>query len=578
MQITGLQKALSIYLTGSLPKPEPACKYKGNNHLTDEELAEMEMTRAQWNDLHENSYTFKNPTLAQKADWNTLTGYLRNAELGVFDSLFSGIGAGLAKKIPFVHGLALALLTLCASLTSLITKLPFLSTNFSFSDFGGRLVRSPLRMLDSIFSSIGEKGSAFSAPSLVGGSIGLLTLGRVLHGKDDKSIEVPYATLGGSGVRAPIHHLESMLASKANELSSNNESLASFVATSATTLGLLLPKEITEKELPVETLEGLFSLIGPHFLDSLFTNIGNAFSPQINKPKNLALAALGFAAGLPILSSIPKLWNYKAPMPKLGGKLIRSISSAFDAVAFNAGNSVGKGILGIPLSLGFIGLTYITSVSSEGKKLFKNFKVPMNTIGSLVQRLPFDFVYSMISTVGTKLSKLIPAPLLVLIGPALSFKMSNQFKDVDAKYDDFKGLMIRNSVHLWEAMLASAAYRTGKMLTGEKDNNDSSGALLGEQWITDDGQIVKNMAVGKQIKQNKNKSILNIVLSAIGGVVFGLGAYFIGKMLLKNKSEPLKKEVSQAQVLKEEPRFKVTIEPKTIKIPKIFTREVAHAA
>lgn len=515
-----LQKALSLFLTGSLSSPETTNSSERSNTLADEELAEMEMTRTEWDNLTKNSFKFKDSTLAQQADWDTLTGYIRNAELSMFDSLFSGIGAGFAKSLSFISGLGLASLSIALSTFSTIKKTPYLSTNFSFSNFGGRLVRAKLRFLDSIFSSVGEKGASLKTPSLLAGLVSLLSLNRVMQGKDDKSIEMPYATIGGTLGRTAIHHMESMLASKANELSSEKPSLAAFLASTITTLGLLAPKEVKGKKVPVETLEGLLSLVGPHFLDSLFTNIGNIFSPIINKPKNLLLSIIGFSSSLPILASIPKFWNHKASVPELEGKLIRSAFGTLDTIAFNSGNSVGNSKAGIPTAFGFLGLTYLACVSKQGEKALKNFKIPMNTVGSLFQRLPFDFIYSLISTAGNRLSKLIPAPLLVLLGPSISFKLSEQFKGINAKYDNCKGLMIRNAVHLWETILASAAYRTGKMISGNKEDSNTSGSLLGERWITDDGQIVLNMAIGKQIKQEKEKNILPIVISALGGIAF----------------------------------------------------------
>lgn len=537
MKISPLQKALNFYMTGSLNPPREE-KFPGYNNLTNEELNEMEMTRDEWENINKKSYKFKNPTLTLSCDWNTVTGYFRGAGLGVLDSFFSGLGSRIARKIPFPSGLSLAGLLLSTSLFSNFKKLPFFSTSFSFTDFGGRISRSTLRVFDSIFSFIGEEGAKLKLPSFASGLLGLFSLERILKEKYNKDARIPYSTIGGTLGRTAIHHMESMLASKANDLSAGSESGAAFLAASLTTLGLLLPNEIKTKNIPVETFDGLASLLGPHFLDSLFTNIGNAFSPIVNKPKNLFLSAIGFVASLPFLSSIRKFWDYKAPMPEFGGKLIRSINSAFEAIFFNAGNAVGKSILGAPLALVFAAFTYITCISKQGNKIFKSFKVPMNTVGSIVQRLPFDFIYSMMTTVGARLSKLIPAPLIVLLGPVVSFKLGEMHKGISAKYDDFKGLMIRNSIHLWESILSSSGYRTGKMILSDESDIESTGALLGEGWITDDGQIVKNMAIGKQINTSHEKSITKILASTFAGIVFGIGAHFIGKSLLSKQVEP----------------------------------------
>ena len=436
------------------------------------------------------------------------------------------------------------------SLISTLKKLSLLSANFSFSDFGGRLTRAFLRMFDSVFSSIGEKGAALNIPSLIAGGLGLFSLGRVINEKDNKSVKIPYSTIGGTMGRTALHHLESMIASKANQLSNTDESLAAFTACALATAGTMLPKDIKNKKVPVETIEGLSSLLAPHFMDSLFANIGKSFSPIINNPKNLILGIFGYLASIPILSSIKGFWDKKAPIPEIGGKVTRSAFGVLDTISFNAGNYVGKTALGIPLSLAFGGLTYFSCISKNTSKHFKNLRIPLNTVGSMFQRLPFDFIYSMISTAGTTISKKIPAPILVLIGPVLSFKAGNLFKGINAKYDESKGLMVRNTVHLWETILSSAAYRTGKMICGEAENHDSTGTLLGDRWITDDGQIVMNMALGKQMEDAESKSPIKILLSALGGIGFGLGAVTLGKYLFKKDSLPPPKN-STLPVLKE---------------------------
>lgn len=400
-----------------------------------------------------------------------------------------------------------------------------MSLNFSFNDFGGRLIRSSLHLFDSIFSQIGEKGAKLKLPSLFAGGISLFGLGRVLTDTDNKKYTTPISTIGGTFGRTAIHHMESMLASKANEFSGECQSLSAFLATSGTTLGLLLPEKLKNQELPYQTIEGLFSLAGPHFLDSLFSNIGNAFSPALNKPKNLFLTAFGTAGFLPVLSKVSKLWNMDTPNKSLGGKLIRSIFKIPEVIAFNAGTFVGKSILGVPLSLAFVGLTSLTKF---------NFKFSLSKISGLSLRLPFDFLHSMISASGTTISKFIPAPLLVLFGPALTFKLSNVFKGTSAKYDEFKGSMLRSAAHLWESVLSSGAYKTGKMLGRMNENIESSGSLLADgRWITNDGQIVLSMANGKQIKQEKEKNIINILFSSIGGILFAAGVYLASKLFRK---------------------------------------------
>lgn len=516
------QKAISLFLTGSIPKQKLSIETKEFFCPTDEELTDMEMTRESWNHLQNNSIKFKDPTLSLGANWSTLSGYCRSSALSIFDSLFSGIGAGLSSKINFPMGFGLVSGSVLTSILSTVKNLPIISSNFAFDNYGGRLIRSALHIFDSAFSRIGEKGAQSQLPSIFAGLAGIFTLKRVVNNEHNESIKIPYGTIGGTIGRTAIHHAESMLGSKASQLSQNNPALGSFLATSTTTLGLLLPKDITEKNIPIETLEGLSSLVVPNFLDSLFSNIGNAFSPIFKK--NLILSSLALLSPIPILKLFPKIWNYKAPMSKLGGKLIRSAFNTFEAVSFNSGNSLGNSVLGIPLSIGFGLLTYLTCASKDFSNKFKNSKIPFDNVGSLFQRLPFGFLYSMTSAAGKKLSNFLPAPIVTLLGPALSFQIGERFKGIDAKYDEFKGLMIRNSTHFFESAMASAAYKTGRMLTGNNDDSHSSGSLFGERWITDDGQIVQNMAMAKQMDNEEEKNILNIILSALGGIAFAFGA------------------------------------------------------
>lgn len=550
-----LQKALSVYLTGSISQNrinEPENTYIP----TDEELSEWETTKEDWENLNQNSFQFNDPVLSQKADWDTLAGNIRNAELSIFDSLFSGLGTTIAEKLNFSSGLALAGASIFTSLISTVKKIPGLSTNFSFNDFGGRLIRSSLHLFDSIFSQIGEKGSKLKLPSLFAGGVSLLGLGRVLADKDNKKYTAPISTIGGTLGRTAIHHIESMLASKANDFSGKHQSLSAFLATSGTTLGLLLPSDLKNKELPYQTVEGLFSLASPHFLDSLFSNIGNAFSQVLHTPRNLFLTAFGTTGLLSVLPKVSTFWNTDAPNKSLGGKLIRSIFKVPEVIAFNAGTFVGKSILGIPLSLAFVGLTALTKF---------NFKLPLSKISGLSLRLPFDFINSMISASGTTISKFIPAPLLVLFGPALTFKLSNFFKGIDARYDESKGSMLRSAAHLWESVLSSGAYKTGKMLGGANEDSESSGSLLADgRWITNDGQIVLSMANGKQIKQKEEKDILKILISSVSGIVFALGAFFLGKQFIKGEksnekqNETINENVEQHIIHVETPRWDVS--------------------
>jgi len=533
------QNLLSLYLTGSANSSFVSKKEKTTEcPYSEEELAELEMTSQEWKDSQENCFKFKEQALCQEADWDTFSGYMRNSGLGTFDSLFSGIGSGFVSDLNFASGVKLAGLSLLTSFASQTKNIPLLSTNFSLFDFGGRLVRAPLHIFDSAFSLIGEKGSEINLPSILAGSVSLFGLSRVLTKNDSERFKLPNTTIGGTLGRTAVHHLESMLASKASQLSGQNQTGSAFLATSATTLGLLLPKGLKDTKLPYRTFEGLISQGSTHFLDSLFSGIGNSFSRLLNTPKNLFLGALSLSVGLTAIGSLSKIKNFRASYSQLGGRLIRSILHVPETFVFNAGNILGSSSLGMPLSLGFTGLTSFTCFTKSGESILKNFKVPIGTLGGQFQRLPFDFIHSTISASAMQLSKLIPAPLLVILGPALSFKLGEKIKNTNAKYTDLKGLMIRNTTHLWETILSNAAFKTGRMVTNNSEESSSSGSVLADgRWLTNEGQIVPTMAIGKQMKSSSEENnIKGVILGALGGIGFAFGASTLGKLFMKGNN------------------------------------------
>ena len=499
----------------------------------------MEMTLEEWNGSKENSFRFNNSLLNHNADWDSFPGYMRNSGLGTFDSFFSGIGSEFAKNTSFGTGISLAGASLFTAFTSQAKSIPFLSSSFSLFNFGGRLVRAPLHIFDSAFSVIGETGAGLTLPAILAGVGSAFGLSRVLSKNDSKDFKLPNTTIGGTLGRTSVHHLESMLASKASALFTESQATGAFLATSLTTFGLSTSKPVKETKLPFRTFEGLASQGGFHFLDSLFANIAKTITTISDSPLKVLLGGIALSAGLPFLSEIKGVKNFKASYSKFGGRLIRSTLHLPETLVYNAGNIVGKSILGLPLSLGFAGLTAFSSFSKQGKNLFKNFKIPIGTLGGQFKRVPFDFIYSVISGSALKLSRFIPAPLLLLIGPALSFQIGEKFKNVKASYTEVKGLMVRNTVHLWETLLSNAAYRTGKMVAGMKeDKHVSSGSVLSDgRWLTDEGQIVPSMAIGKQMNHDAPMSLTKTILGAIGGLGFGLVLSMLGKNLNQKTAE-----------------------------------------
>ncbi len=549
-----LQKALSFYLTGSLNEHHTASSRNSNNIevLTTQELDDCEMSQKEFLDSEINGFEFKDPTLNLKANLNTLTGQFRFAGMSVINSLFSGIGALIAKKLNLISGLGLAVVSFGASF---VKDVPFLSRKFSIFSLGANSIRGSLHILDSIFSRIGEEGAKYTLPSLLAGGASIFSAYRSINGKDNKSLSLPNDSISGILGRTSIHHLDSMLASKATEISTNHNELGAFLASSLSTAGLLVPKNLRTNKMQWDSMEGFVAQGGSKFLDSLFASIGHTFSSTFNSTKKIALGTLGVTAGLPILGSLLNSTNYQIPFGTLEGRVVKGILSLPETLAFNLGDSVGNSLLGIPLSLGFAGLTYFTCFSNKGKNLIKNFEVSSTSLGGELQRLPFlHFMNSIISASAMKLSNFIPAPLMVLVGPALSFQIGEKVKNIPAKFGDVKGLMLRNSVHLWDSILSRSAYKTATMLFGQSEDESYTGNVVSDGgstcWLTEDGRKVNSMAIGKQLNQGNESNLLNTVLAALGGIVFSAGAFMLGKHFLKQdtsieSTEEISKPVSK---------------------------------
>ncbi len=543
MQIS-LQKALSFYLTGSLKNHDPACRDVTCNvpTLTTQELDDCEMSQKDFLDSETNGFQFQDQTLNLKANLNTLTGQLRFAGMGVINSLFSGIGAFVAKKINLASGLVLAVTSFGASF---IKDVPFLSQKFSIFSLGSNSIRGSLHILDSIFSRVGEESAKYTLPSIIAGGASLFSAYRSINNKDNKSLSLPNDTISGILGRTSIHHLDSMLASKATDIFTKNNKLGSFLASSLSTAGLLIPKDLRTNKMQWDSLEGFVAQGGSKFIDSLFAGIGHACTSSLDSGKKIALGAVGVTAGLPILGSL--LNNYQIPFGTLEGRIIKGILNLPETIAFNLGDSTGNSLLGIPLSLGFAALTYFSCFSKRNKE------ISPTSLGGELQRLPFlHFMNAVISSSVMKLSKLIPAPLLTLVGPAISFQIGEKLKNIPAKFGDVKGLMLRNSVHIWDSILSRSAYKTTEMILGKDEDDSYSGNLITDGgstgWLTEDGRKVSSMAIGKQLNQESESNLKDIVLAGLGGIGFSLSAFALGKHLLKTKSQNVETEIIENKV------------------------------
>lgn len=513
-----LQKALTFYLTGTTDVKKVLPSETDLSIYSELELNDFETTRENFEAVRRESHKFKEKSLNLEADLNTTHGQFRMAGIGMVNSFFSGVGAKLGNIVGFKGGIGLAAGTL---LLSSMKNVKALTKKFELLSIGGGLIRGPLHVLDSMFSVVGEQGSKYNLPSILAGGVSLLTLGRRVVGAKDSSFRFSFDDIGGTLGRTAVHHVDSMLASKASKLSTSNQNASAFIATSIATAGTMLPSEMKTKEIGWETFESFVAQGGGHFVDSLFSNIGNAFTGAINTPFKAIIGLGGLAGGLPLIGNFLNSWNKKVQYGTVEGNILRSVFKAPESLVFNLGSLVGRSKFGVPLSLGVAGITGLIVSDKKARKSLSKLEIERSSASGLYQRLPFDFLYSLMSSSGASISKLIPAPLIALVGPAISFQLGEKVKGISSKYDDVQGLLTRHSVHLWESIMSSAAYRTGKMITGIGSGEEelSAGSVLSDgRWVDSEGRIIAGMALGKQSIECGEKNLLGMVTSGISGV------------------------------------------------------------
>ncbi|MBI2996717.1 MAG: hypothetical protein HYY52_08460 [Candidatus Melainabacteria bacterium] len=530
MRISNL---FSFYLTGSL-KQYSQSEQADTLLLSNQELDDCEMSKKEFEESETKGFKFQNSTLNLKANLNTVCGQFRFAGMGVINSLFSGVGAYFAKKINLGAGFSLAALSLLASF---IKDHPLLSTKFSIFSLGANSIRGSLHFIDSIFSRIGEEGAKYSLPSFLGGGLSIFCLGRAITNNETKSLSLPNDNISGILGRASIHHLDSMLASKTTDFALKNSEASSFFAGLTTSLGFLIPEKLRKHKMSWNNLDGFVAQGSTNILDSLFANIGNTFTSVFNSTGKVLLGSVAFMTSMPFIGKLFDLADYKIPFGTLEGRLVKSILSFPQTVAFNLGNLLGTSKLGIPFVTGLLGLTGFASFTNIGKKVLGNKKIATTLLDGEFKRIPFmHLIYSAVSASAMKLSDNIPAPLLVLFGPMLSFQIGEKFKNVSARFDEVNGLMLRSSIHLWDSLLARAANKTiGRILNSSEDISTSGNILSdssGTRWLTDDGRIVSDMAIAKQLHTEANSNVFSTIFSLVCGLALPLG-FLLGKNLLK---------------------------------------------
>ena len=492
-----------LYFFGQPHMPEAEARFDINEHYNTQELDELEL-----NSL-DNEDRPKNILYHLNCDWDSFQGSLRNSSTGIFDAFFSSIGSIATQNLDFKSKLGITASTFLGAFAAGKFKIPFISDKISLFHYAGRLARSPLHLFDSAFSAIGESWSESSIANIA--TLGLGALGIRNSYKNPKDFqensELDYQTISGTLARSSLHHLQSLISSFGQTIFAKAPILGTLATVVITALNSKVPQSIKEHHISWKSLNGLLGQNLFHFTDSLYSGLGSLVSKEILKSKALSLLTLPALVATSFLPDLEKKMSEKLIFTKLGAKATRSMMHGLDTIVFNLGTQFAKTKLALPF-LGAYGLLSYSSSLNKDLALAKipEFKIPLNEIGSLLHRLPFDFVESVISESSNKLSKKIPAPLLVLFGPALSFQLGKAFKDAKTPFNSSTGLVLKHLLHFWDNLLTSAGYQTGKSvlkLFGLSAKQNNSGSILSDgRWLSDEGRIISKMALGKQLAQN----------------------------------------------------------------------------
>jgi hypothetical protein len=491
-----LQNLGSLYLFGQPSLPEAEKSFDIKDYYNKEELEELELHS------EEPKRIFEHPIFKLNSDWDTFTGSMRNSSAGAIDALFSSIGASLADKFGLVPKVLISAASFTASLLANHIKLPVLSNEISIFTYAGRLVRAPLHIFDSFFSVFGESLGTSPLAALVSLALGGLGLTNSIKKNDDK-VQLDYQTLSGTLGRSALHQLQSLLSSSASGIYKKNPLLGLMTSLGLTGLALKLPKKITEHDISWKSINGILAQNLFHFSDSLYSSLGGVLTKKLLRHKSLGLASLAGLTAFLSKESFSDLLSKKLVFTRFDSKAIRSALHVLDSLAFNLGTEFSKTKFALPLLASYSLLSLGTLIP----KTFyipkvPEFKIPMNTVSGLLQRLPFDFIESVVSAKSNELAKKLPTPLMLLFGPALSFKLGSVFKSAKTAYNSSNGLVLKHMVHFWDNLLTSSGYGFGsnlmKVILGEKKKY--SGSILSDgRWITTDGRIVSKMALAKQI-------------------------------------------------------------------------------
>lgn len=493
-----LPRLSSLYFFGQPDFPQAEKSFDIKDHYDSDELNELEI------DSNEPKTKSTNPFFHLNLDWDTFAGSLRNSGIGTLDAFFSSIGANIAQHLGFKTKLAMTLGTFMTSMFANKVKIPFISDKISVFHYAGRLARSPLHIFDSIFSVVGESWSDSALGNFIALGMAALGLNNSLKNFHADTNDLDYQTVNGTLGRSSLHHLESLTSSFAQQLYKLSPILGTAVTLGFTGLFMKLPERIKQHNLSWRSVNGILSQNLFHFMDSLHAGFGSLISAGLAKSKIMGLfAGLGIAA-LSFSKNLENHFPQKLVFTELGSKTFRSVFHILDTIVFNLGTEFAKSNLALPFVALYSLLSYNSSIlKNPNLPQIPEFKIPMNTVGGLLRRLPFDFVESVISASSNKIANYIPASLLVAFGPALSFKLGNLFRESKTSYNSSTGLVLRHTIHFLDNLLTKAGYRAGQSLMNcilPKSKKQFSGSLLSDgRWITQEGRIIPRMPLAKQL-------------------------------------------------------------------------------
>jgi hypothetical protein len=483
---------LALYLTGSssVNSSRSNSGIKLNEIYSKTELGEMELDESREKDSLKIHHNFSKIN----TDWDSLSGQFNNIGANALDTWFSAIGLNLSKKLGVDPGLV-------SSASVLITKalhefFPniMVDQNFSMMDMSGRLLRSPLHILDGIFSSGGELLSKSPLANL--GTIMLTAFGLSKAEKGKDLNELHYHNLHGTISRSLLHQFASLSASSAQKLT-NKMPLISVL------LGLCLPmsKAIKNFDMPWDKLETVLGQNLFHFSDALYSSIAHKLISPLKKNlgATVALSTAGLV-GLNNLSTIKKSLNLekifetKILNNNFHGRVQRSIWNFAENIAFALGDRISNSSLGSIISPLYLLFAFNSTQSKS---------VELNTIEGFTQRLGYDFANSLLSGFSNKISGLIPAPILAAVGPSLANLIGSKLKDRSCAFNTSDGLRLRNFTHFFDNLVTTSVYKTANKIfeLGKKKIEPAlTGSILSDgRWLRPDGRIVSNMALGKNL-------------------------------------------------------------------------------